>query len=102
MSQRRVVIPYVADPALAAHMLDILGVSGEPRPIYVPETGETLTAREVEILRLIATGVGNREIAQQLVIGEGTVKSHVHHILHKLGVTSRTEAAARARDLRLV
>ncbi len=91
----------------AAHLLDLLSeaknlVPEEPRPVPIPDTGETLTVREVEVLRLIAAGAGNREIAQQLIIGEGTVKSHVHRILHKLGVTSRTEAAARARDLRLV
>jgi ATP/maltotriose-dependent transcriptional regulator MalT len=86
----------------AAHLLDLLGVPQKPRPVPIPDTGETLTVREVEILRLIAAGAGNREIAQQLVIGEGTVKSHVHRILHKLGVSSRTEAAARAHNLRLV
>jgi len=86
--------------AFAAHLLDILGAGIEPRPVYVPETGETLTPREVEVLRLLAAGASNRAIAEQLVISEGTVKSHVHRILRKLNVTSRTQAAARARDLR--
>ena len=86
----------------AAHLLDILGAGPEPRPVHVPETGETLTPREVEVLRLLVQGAGNREIAERLVISQGTVKSHVHHILRKLDVRSRTEAAARARDLRLI
>jgi ATP/maltotriose-dependent transcriptional regulator MalT len=86
----------------AAHLLDVLGVSIEPRPVRVPQTGEILTPREIEILRLIAAGASNRAIAEQLVIGEGTVKSHIHHIFRKLDVSSRTEAAARARDLRLI
>jgi len=85
----------------AAHLLDLLGAGVEPRPVVVPETGETLTPREVEVLRLIAAGATNRAIAEQLVISEGTVKSHVHHILRKLNVTSRTQAAARARGLHL-
>jgi len=86
----------------AAYLLDLLGAGTEPRPVLVPDTGETLTPREVEILRLIVAGAGNRAIAEQLVITEGTVKSHVHRIFRKLDVTSRTQAAARARELRLV
>ena len=73
-----------------------------PRPVRVPETGETLTSREVEVLRLIAAGASNRGIAEQLVISERTVKTHITHILGKLGVSSRTQAAALARELRLI
>lgn len=89
-------------PTLAASMLEALGLAPDPRPVPVPHTGETLTAREVEILRLLAAGASNRAIAGQLNTTEGTVKSHLHHIFRKLDVTSRTEAAARARELRLV
>lgn len=53
-----------------------------------------LTAREREVLSLIGAGYSNREIADQLVIGWGTVKNHVHNILKKLETTSRHEAAA--------
>ncbi len=88
--------------SFAAHLLDLLGVTREPKPVSVPDTGETLTRREVEVLRLLAAGASNRTIAEQLVISEGTVKSHVHHIFGKLNVRSRTEAAARARALHLI
>jgi len=88
--------------SFAAHLLDLLGVGVGARPVPVPDTGETLTKREVEVLRLIAQGLSNRAIAERLVIGEGTVKSHVHRVLSKLNVTSRAEAAARARELRLI
>jgi len=89
----------------AAQLLDtfhMYAVDGAPRPVQVPETGETLTSREVQVLRLIAAGASNRDIAEQLVISERTVKSHITHILGKLGVSSRTQAAALAHELHLV
>jgi len=55
-----------------------------------------LTSREVEILRLVAKGLGNKEIASVLNIAEVTVKLHVSHVLEKLGVRDRTEAATAA------
>jgi len=63
---------------------------------------EPLSERESEILGLIATGATNREIADQLFIAEGTVKNHVTHILGKLGVRDRTQAALKARELGLL
>lgn len=89
-------------PTLAASMLEALGLAPDLRPVPVPATGEILTAREVEILRLLAAGASNRTIAGQLHTTEGTVKSHLHHIFRKLDVASRTAAVARARELRLV
>ena len=53
------------------------------------------------MLRLLADGLTNQEIAERLVVTVGTVKTHVHHIYGKLNVRSRTEAAARARALNL-
>jgi LuxR family maltose regulon positive regulatory protein len=61
-----------------------------------------LSDRELEVLHLMAQGVSNQEIAQQLVITVGTVKSHVNHILEKLDARNRTEAVARARNLHLL
>lgn len=63
---------------------------------------EPLTPREQEILELIAAGLTNREIATQLVVSPETVKKHTGSIYSKLGVRSRTEAAARARELDLL
>ena len=54
--------------------------------------------REIEVLRLIANGATNREIAEQLVISEGTVKNHVSNILNHLGLRDRTQAAIYARE----
>jgi DNA-binding NarL/FixJ family response regulator len=61
-----------------------------------------LTRRELEVLRLIADGRSNREIANELFISEGTAGTHVSNILGKLGVRGRTEAAAIAHRLSLV
>ncbi len=63
------------------------------------ELVEPLTERELEVLQLIATGLSNRKVAEQLVIMPGTVKKHLEHIYSKLNVHNRTEAVARARML---
>jgi ATP/maltotriose-dependent transcriptional regulator MalT len=63
---------------------------------------EPLSERELEILSLIARGASNKEIAGQLFIAEGTVKNHVTHILSKLGVRDRTQAAIKAKELGLL
>jgi LuxR family maltose regulon positive regulatory protein len=63
---------------------------------------EPLSARELEVLRLVTAGMSNREIAQKLIISPGTVKTHVHNVCGKLGVRNRTEAATRAMELHLV
>jgi two-component system, NarL family, nitrate/nitrite response regulator NarL len=60
--------------------------------------GVPLTARELEITRLIELGLTNKEIARELSIAPATAKNHVHHILEKLGVARRAEAAARLRN----
>ena len=63
---------------------------------------EPLTARELEVLSLIATGRRNREIANDLVVTLETVKKHTSHIFDKLGAANRTQAVTRARQLGLV
>ena len=63
---------------------------------------ERLTARELEVLGLLAAGRSNQAIAAELVITLDTVKKHVTHVLGKLGATNRTEAVARARQLDLI
>jgi len=63
---------------------------------------EPLSDREIEVLKLIANGASNKEIAAQLVIAEGTVKNHVTNILGKMGVRDRTQAAMKAKELGLL
>ncbi len=63
---------------------------------------EPLTAREIEVLRLVAAGASNQGVADELIISVGTVKKHVNNILGKLDVRSRTQAIARARELGLI
>jgi LuxR family maltose regulon positive regulatory protein len=67
----------------------------------VPELVEQLTARELDVLRLLAAGTPNPRIAKELVVSLDTVKKHVSHILAKLGAANRTEAVTRARQLGL-
>lgn len=72
------------------------------REVRAPESPETLTERETDVLRLLALGQSNKEIARTLTIGEKTVKTHVSNILSKLGVPSRTQAALYAVRIGLV
>ncbi len=72
------------------------------REVRIPETPEALTERETEVLKLLARGQANKQIARNLYIGEKTVKSHVRKILMKLSVRSRTQAALYAARTGLV
>ena len=72
------------------------------REIRMPQSPEKLTARETEVLRLVAQGMANKEISRMLGISEQTAKSHVHEILGKLGMLSRTQAAVYATRIGLV
>jgi two-component system, NarL family, response regulator LiaR len=72
------------------------------REVRVPDSPETLTNRETEVLRLVARGQSNKEIAATLSITEKTVKTHVSNILDKLDVASRTQAALYAVRIGLV
>ncbi len=72
------------------------------REVRVPESPEKLTERETDVLRLVAQGLANKEIARKLDIGEKTVKTHVSNIFSKLHVVSRTQAALYAVSIGLV
>lgn len=72
------------------------------REVRAPESPEQLSERESDVLRLVAVGKANKEIARELGIGEKTVKSHVSSILGKLGLVSRTQAALHAVRIGLV
>ena len=73
-----------------------------PAISITPEMVEALTARELEVLHLLAEGCSNRQVAERLILAEGTVKYYVHAILEKLQVHSRTQAIAKARELNLI
>jgi DNA-binding NarL/FixJ family response regulator len=72
------------------------------REVRAPESPEALTERETEVLKLVARGKANKQIAHELFVGEKTVKAHVSSILAKLGVQSRTQAALYALRIGLV
>jgi DNA-binding NarL/FixJ family response regulator len=83
------------DPAVTARVLHVF--RGVPTGHTSPAL-ETLTARELEVLRLIASGLTNDEIAQQLYLTAGTVKTHINHIFTKLDLRNRAEAVIFAFD----
>ncbi|HEY8340585.1 MAG TPA: response regulator transcription factor [Egibacteraceae bacterium] len=93
----------VLEPSVAAKVvarvaqLDDPEAPPQPQPLVVP-----LTERELDVLRLLAEGRSNREIAAELFLAEGTVKNHVTNVLVKLEARDRTQAALRARALGLV
>jgi LuxR family maltose regulon positive regulatory protein len=88
-------------PAYIGRLLAAFPVSEAkpPSPVLPAEMIEPLTGRELEVLQLIAEGLSNREIAQQLVLSLPTVKWHTSNIYGKLGVKNRTQAVAKARAL---
>jgi DNA-binding NarL/FixJ family response regulator len=92
----------VLQPSIAARVVaEFARLSGQA-PAWAQEMDEALSPRELEILRLLAKGQTNREIAAGLVLAEGTVKNHVTNILNKLGVTDRMKASLKARELGLL
>jgi len=88
-------------PALLRRLLEDFVRRSGPTAGTVPGIGE-LTAREEEVLKLVARGLSNAEIADRLVLGEGTVKTHVAHVLAKLGVRDRVQAVVAAYESGLV
>ena len=92
---------YQLDPTVADQLKALLSRAQTAReqPGALKATDEAdLTERELEVLRLIARGATNREIAETLVISEGTVKNHISNILGRLNLRDRTQAAIYARD----
>jgi DNA-binding NarL/FixJ family response regulator len=86
------------DPKLSAQLIRRLAgqAPAKERPAA---RGDDLTPRELEVLRLVAEGKTNAEIAQNLFVSVGTVKVHVERIIDKLGASDRTQAAVRAVEL---
>lgn len=83
-------------------MIGRFAQAARPRPDSVPAALSELTARELEVLRLVAGGLSNTEIADRLVLGENTVKTHVAHVLSKLGLRDRVQAVVLAYETGLV
>ena len=83
------------DPAVQLHLVEAIadGVPSGPSPASLPDG---LTPREAEVLTLIAAGLSNAEIAERLVVSEATVKSHVNHMLAKIGARDRAQAVGYA------
>jgi LuxR family maltose regulon positive regulatory protein len=105
---------FLDEGAPAAELL-VLAIQNNLHPEYanrllalmkssqpVGDLSEPLTEREGEVLRLLATGLSNQEIAERLVISLSTIKTHVTRIYGKLGVTSRTLAILRAQELKII
>jgi DNA-binding NarL/FixJ family response regulator len=93
----------ILEPSVAAKVIaEFTRVSSMVPAAQMEQMVEPLSERELEILALIARGATNREIGDRLFITEGTVKNHVTHILAKLGVRDRTQAALKARELGLL
>lgn len=97
---------YQLDPSIAGKLIGTLATSPSssltgPAPAAIAQQYD-LTEREGEVLRLIAQGATNREIAERLVISEGTVKNHISNILSRLGLRDRTQAAIFARENKLI
>ena len=91
----------LVDPAVTARVV----AAAMQRPaVAEPSVGlvEPLSERETEVLRLLAEGLSNREIAGRLFLAEGTVKNYVTNILQKISVRDRTQAALRGRELGLL
>lgn len=92
----------VLEPSVAAKLMARAAAPAAPRAPAAPPLAEPLSARELDVLRFLASGFSNKEIGAQLKISEGTVKNHMTNVLGKLGALDRTQAALRARELGLV
>lgn len=93
----------ILDPSVAAKVVaEFSRVSNMVAATSSEVLSEPLSGREIELLRLIASGLSNKEIGETLFITEGTVKNHITHILGKLSVRDRTQAALKAREIGLI
>lgn len=94
---------YFLLPSITAKVVSEFSRISKPAPknqeMFLPDP---LSPREIEIIRLVATGASNKEIADKLVISEGTVKNHLSSILSKLSVRDRMQAVLKAKELGII
>ena len=90
---------YFLLPSITAKVMEEFSRLSQLAPLQQEPLAEPLSMREMEILNLVATGASNKQIAQNLVIAEGTVKNHLTNILSKLGVKDRMTAVLKAKEL---
>ncbi|HEY6540033.1 MAG TPA: response regulator transcription factor [Ktedonobacteraceae bacterium] len=94
--------PFI-QPRVASKLLIEFGRKGRPLPAQpASNNDEELSVREIDVLKLLAAGASNRDIADTLVLAEGTVKNHVSNILSKLHADNRTQAANLAREKKII
>ena len=93
---------YQLAPSVAGKLIAQLNAQSAKQGSGQPLVEHNLTARELDVLRLVATGATNREIAEKLCVSEGTVKNHVSNILSRLGLRDRLQAALYAHEHSLV
>lgn len=92
-----------SERAFVAEVLTLLGpAQPSAQPPATPALAEPLSARELEVLALLAAGLSNKDVAARLVVSPHTAKKHTLNLFGKLGVNSRTQALARARELKLL
>jgi DNA-binding NarL/FixJ family response regulator len=89
-------------PAITRRLIEQFTRGARPAPGGVPAALAELTPREREVLRLIARGMSNNEIASELILGENTIKTHVARVLSKLGLRDRVQAVVVAYETGLV
>jgi DNA-binding NarL/FixJ family response regulator len=93
---------YFLLPSITAKVMAEFSRMARPAKTAIDEIGVKLSSREMEVLRLVAQGASNKEIADTLVIAEGTVKNHLTNILAKLDARDRMQAVLKARELGLI
>jgi DNA-binding NarL/FixJ family response regulator len=89
-------------PSITRRLIEQFTRAARPEPGAIPAALAELTSRELEVLRLLARGLSNAEIAAELVLGENTIKTHVAHLLSKLGLRDRVQAVVVAYETGLV
>ena len=89
-------------PSVTRRLIEQFARAARPAPGEVPTALAELTQRELDVLRLVARGLSNAEIADRLVLGENTVKTHVARVLRKLGLRDRMQAVVVAYETGLV